>query len=135
MHNSDKVIVGIIIFILFFAMPFWLNFGKAKALPKPELPTDTKECVESKEYMRAYHMKMLLDWRDKKVREGQVYYINSKGKYFKISLQNTCLKCHKSCIACHPGVERFCDLCHNTVSAHPDCWKCHFVPEEVKKWQ
>jgi hypothetical protein len=128
MHNSDKVIVGIIIFILFFAMPFWLNFGKAKALPKPELPTDTKECVESKEYMRAYHMKMLLDWRDKKVREGQVYYINSQGKFFKMSLQNTCMKCHKS-------VEKFCYRCHKTASAHPDCWNCHIKPEEVSKWQ
>jgi hypothetical protein len=128
MYNSDKVIIGIIIFILFFTMPFWLNFGKAKALPKPEIPSDTKECVESREYMRAYHMKMLLDWRDKKVREGQVYYINSQGKFFKMSLQNTCMKCHKS-------VEKFCDRCHSTISAHPDCWRCHIAPEEVKKWQ
>lgn len=128
MHNSDKVIVGIVIFILFFAMPFWLNFGKAKALPKPELPLDTTECVESREYMRAYHMKMLLEWRDKKVREGQVYYINSQGKSFKMSLQNTCMKCHRS-------VEKFCYRCHKTVSAHPDCWNCHIKPEEVSKWQ
>ena len=128
MYNSDKVIVGIIIFVLFFAMPFWLNFGKAKALPKPELPSDTKECVESREYMRAYHMKILLYWRDKKVREGQVYYINSQGKFFKMSLQNTCMKCHKS-------MEKFCDRCHSTISAHPDCWRCHIAPEEVKKWQ
>ncbi len=127
MYNSDKVIVGIVIFILFFAMPFWLNFGRAKPLPKPELPLDTKECVESREYMRANHMKMLVDWRNKKVREGQVYYINSQGKFFKMSLQNTCMKCHKN-------MEKFCGRCHITASVHPTCWKCHIAPEEVKKW-
>jgi len=105
-------------------MPFWLNFGKVKAFPEIELPTDLKECVESREYMRANHMKMLLDWRDQKVREGKVYYINSKGEYYLMSLQRTCLKCHQ-----HRG--HFCERCHITVSARPDCWKCHKGPEEI----
>jgi len=128
MYNSNKVILGIIVFVLFFGMPFWLNLGRAKPLPKPELPDDEKECVESRAYMRAYHMKMLLEWRVKRVREGQVYYINSQGKSFRIGLQNTCMKCHRS-------VENFCNRCHKTISANPDCWRCHIAPEEVKKWQ
>ncbi len=128
MYNATKVIIGIIIFIIFFAMPFWLNFGKVEALPKPELPKDEKKCVEDTEYMKAYHMKFLDQWRKQKVREGKVNYINSEGKIYKMSLQRTCMKCHTS-------KEKFCDRCHNNLVVKPDCWKCHIAPEEVKKWQ
>jgi hypothetical protein len=106
----------------------WLNFGRLEAIPQPELPKEEKKCIESKEYMRAYHMKLLDDWRKKAVREGEHIYIASDGKKYTISLQKTCMKCHTD-------KEKFCVRCHNTTLAHLDCWECHISPEEVKKWQ
>ncbi|BAU22986.1 cytochrome C [Caldimicrobium thiodismutans] len=128
MYNTGKVLLGIIVFICFFAIPFWLNLGKVSALPKPELPKDEKKCIEDVQYMKAYHMKLLDKWRKEKVREGNINYINNEGKIYKMSLQRTCMKCHTS-------KEKFCDRCHTTLVTHPDCWDCHIAPEEVKKWQ
>lgn len=128
MYNTGKVIVGIIVFVLFFSLPFWINLGRLEAVPKPELPVEEKKCVESKEYMRAYHMKLLSQWRDDKVRKGKVYYVNSQGEKYKMSLQQTCMKCHKD-------RSKFCDRCHDFFIVKTDCWNCHIAPEEVKKWQ
>ncbi|RKX63371.1 MAG: cytochrome C [Thermodesulfobacteriota bacterium] len=128
MYNANKVIPGIIIFILFFTIPIWLNFGRLEAIPKPELPKKEKKCIESKEYMRAYHMKLLDDWRKKAIRENKYIYTASDGKKYFISLQRTCFKCHND-------TEKFCDKCHNFVITHPDCWDCHIAPEVAKKWQ
>ena len=128
MYDANKVIPGIIIFILFFTIPIWLNFGRLEAIPKPELPKKEKKCIESKEYMRAYHMKLLDDWRKKAIRENKYIYTASDGKKYFISLQRTCFKCHND-------TEKFCDKCHNFVITHPDCWNCHIAPEVVKKWQ
>jgi len=128
MYNANKVIPGIIIFILFFTIPIWLNFGRLEAIPKPELPKKEKKCIESKEYMRAYHMKLLDDWRKKAIRENKYIYTASDGKKYFISLQRTCFKCHND-------TEKFCNECHNFVITHPDCWNCHIAPEVAKKWQ
>jgi len=128
MYNTGKVFIGIVVFIIFFTMPFWLNMGKVEALPKPELPKDEKKCVEDTEYMKAYHMKLLDHWRKKYVREMKVYYVNKEGKTYLMSLQRTCIKCHAN-------KDKFCDRCHQVVVVHPDCWDCHFTKEEVKKWQ
>ncbi|MCU4138397.1 MAG: hypothetical protein MW689_000186 [Thermodesulfobacteria bacterium] len=128
MYDANKVIPGIIIFILFFTIPIWLNFGRLEAIPKPELPKKEKKCIESKEYMRAYHMKLLDDWRKKAIRENKYIYTASDGKKYFISLQRTCFKCHND-------TEKFCDKCHNFVITHPDCWDCHIAPEVAKKWQ
>jgi len=128
MYDANKVIPGIIIFILFFTIPMWLNFGRLEAIPKPELPKKEKKCIESKEYMRAYHMKLLDDWRKKAIRENKYIYTASDGKKYFISLQRTCFKCHND-------TEKFCDKCHNFVITHPDCWNCHIAPEVAKKWQ
>lgn len=129
MYNSGKVIIGIIVFVIFFGLPFWLNLGKVEAVPQPKLPTEEKKCIEDKYYMRANHMKLLDRWRKQKVREGKVYYTNSEGKIYKMSLQRTCMKCHSN-------KEKFCDTCHkNMAVVSVDCWKCHLAPEEVQKWQ
>ena len=126
MYNAGKVIPGIIILILFFTAPMWLNLGRLEAIPELPVPKD-KKCVESKEFMRAYHMKLLDDWRLKAIRENKYIYINSRGERIRISLQKTCLKCH-------PSRKQFCDRCHKVVVTHPDCWECHIVPEEAKRW-
>jgi hypothetical protein len=128
MYNAGKVIIFIIVLIVFFTIPMWLNFGRLQAIPQPELPKEEKKCVESKEYMKAYHMKLLDKWRKRAIRENQHMYIASDGEKYTISLQRTCMKCHTE-------KEKFCDRCHNFVITHPDCWDCHIAPEVAKKWQ
>jgi hypothetical protein len=129
MYNGGKIIAGLVIFFVLATLPFLLNLGQA--YPKLELKIDTpeinampvKHCVESKEFMRAEHMKLLNDWRDYVVREGNRIYVSSDGKQYTMSLQNTCMKCHSN-------KKEFCDKCHNYMAVTPYCWSCHIQPKE-----
>ena len=108
-----------------------------KASVRPEIKIDTpailewektygkKECVETKEFMRAEHMRLLDEWRDAAVRDGERLYVNNEGRRFVISLQNTCMHCHSN-------KKEFCDRCHNYLTVKPYCWSCHIAPKENK---
>ena len=50
--------------------PIWFNAGNARQLPKVEKPKEYRECVESAQFMRSAHMKVLDDWRDDILRDG-----------------------------------------------------------------
>ena len=131
MYNGGKIIIGLIIFVGLVTFPFLYTGGKATAKPDPKvdtpeilkLPKDERKCVESKEYMKTEHMKMLNDWRDWVVRDGDGVYINADGKKYNMSLQNTCMKCHSN-------KKKFCDECHNYTAVKPYCWDCHIAPKE-----
>lgn len=129
MYDGGKIIAGLVIFILIVAFPFYANLGKAKDAPEPSIDTPTinalavKKCIEPKEFMRAEHMQMLDDWRDWVVRDGNRVFVNSEGKSFDMSLQNTCMDCHSN-------KEKFCDKCHTYMAVKPYCWDCHLEPEE-----
>lgn len=131
MHDAGKIIPVIIIFIVIAAFPFYYNMGKVSATPELKLDTPAiqelteKQCVESKEFMRANHMQLLNQWRDAVVREGKDIYASSNGKKYKMSLQNTCMKCHSN-------KAEFCDRCHKYVSVKPYCWDCHIAPKGRK---
>ena len=135
MYDGVKIIFGLLIFVALVTLPFTLSTGKeyTKANPKIEtpeimkLPEAERKCVESKDYMRKEHMKMLIEWRDTVVRDGKTLYVNSQGKSFNMSLQNTCMQCHTN-------KSKFCDECHNYVKVSPYCWDCHIEPKEnIKK--
>jgi hypothetical protein len=127
MYNAGKIIVGIIIFLGLFTLPFWYNIGKTATPPKLEVGTNEKQCVESTAFMKASHMKLLDEWRDEVVRNGKRTYVSKlNGKTYDMSLQNTCTKCHAK-------KEQFCDRCHTFVDATPKCWDCHIPPEQVKQ--
>jgi hypothetical protein len=126
---SYKVIAGIIIFILIIISPFLLNFGKTSSKPEVKLSEKAKaakECINSKEYMRANHMQLLDEWRDAVVRDGYRQHVRVDGKSFEMSLSNTCLDCHSN-------KKDFCDKCHEYASVRPYCWDCHI--EEKKEIQ
>ena len=125
MYDGGKIITGLIIFFLLFTFPIWYNkvTGKASAVPKPEIITKEKQCVEPTEYMKESHMKLLDTWRNKVVRENMRLYKGADGKTYPISLTNTCLDCHSN-------KEKFCDQCHNYVGVTPPCWSCHVIPKE-----
>lgn len=131
MHDAGKIIPVIIIFIVIAAFPFYYNMGKVSATPELKLDTPAiqelteKQCVESKEFMRANHMQLLNQWRDAVVREGKSIYVSSNGKKYNMSLQNTCMKCHSN-------KAEFCDRCHKYVSVKPYCWDCHIAPKGRK---
>ncbi len=124
MYDSDKIIPGLIIFVLFITFPVWYNHGDASEVPKPELPKDVKECVLPVADMRAEHMQLLNRWRDLVLRTGdRSYDVKIAGKDYQKSLMNTCMQCHSS-------KKKFCDRCHTYASVTPYCWDCHLAPVE-----
>jgi hypothetical protein len=84
----------------------------------PKLADKDKQCVLPTEEMRAYHMQLLIDWRDQVVRTGNRVWTSPSGKNYEPSLSNTCL-------GCHANKAEFCDQCHNYVAVTPNCWGCH----------
>jgi hypothetical protein len=126
MHNGGKIILGLIIVIVLLAFPIWYNLagGSTDYVPELEKPATATECVRSTEYMTAYHMDLLNDWRDEVVRQGVRFEINAQGVRYEKSLTNTCLGCHEN-------KDQFCDKCHDYMGVEPYCWECHIVPKEV----
>jgi len=131
MYNGGKIIIGLIVFVGLLVFPYIYEGGRPAAKPDPKLdtpeilklPVSERKCVESKAFMTKEHMKLLNQWRDWYVREGNSVYINGEGKRYTISLQNTCMKCHSN-------KTKFCDECHNYAAVSPYCWDCHIAPKE-----
>ena len=126
MYNKGLVIVGLVIFVLFFTSPFLIGLVKSGPPPEPELSPKAelaKQCVEAKKEMVESHMQILNDWRDQAVREGKRTYVAKDGKEYVVSLQNTCMECHSN-------KSKFCDQCHNYAGVDPYCWECHIAPKE-----
>lgn len=94
MFNAKYIIPGIVIAIVAFTAPFWLNIGSPTYLyPKVALPTGEGQemCIEPTEWMRAEHMTLLNTWRDEAVRLGKREYVATDGRKWVVSLQNTCM--------------------------------------------
>ncbi len=131
MYDGGKILFGILIFLAFVTFPFYNDIGKANVKPEPKIDTPEiqklpqKKCVEPKAFMKAEHMKLLNEWRDSAVRDGNRVYVASDGKRYIISLQNTCMRCHSN-------KKEFCDKCHNYAEVNPYCWDCHIAPKEAK---
>jgi len=127
MYDGGKIIIGIVIGLAILLFPFYTNIGKAAKAPEPELTEKAKEagkCIAPKEFMTTGHMKMLDEWRDEVVRQGERYYKSDwTGEAHYKSLQVTCMECHSN-------KSKFCDQCHNYMDVDPFCWDCHIAPEE-----
>ena len=129
MYNGGKIIAGLIIFVALLTFPFYINQGKSIEKAEPSLDTpvikqlEKKECIRPKAEMKAGHMKILNQWRDEVVRDGNRKLINVGGRVFEKSLQNGCLQCHSN-------KKKFCDECHSYAGVDPYCWDCHYVREE-----
>lgn len=126
MYDRGKIIAGLIIGMGLLLFPFIYNGSKAAKAPEPELTAkakEAKECVAETSFIRTSHMKLLDQWRQEVVRDGERYYRASNGKAYYKSLQVTCLDCHSN-------KTKFCDQCHNYMGITPTCWDCHIAPEE-----
>lgn len=127
MYDGGKIIAGLVIGLALLLFPFFYTAGKASRAPEAELTDKAKKaekCIESAEQMRLEHMKMLDEWRDEVVRDGERYYKSSlTGDVHYKSLQVTCMECHSN-------KTKFCDSCHDYAGVDPYCWDCHLEPEE-----
>ncbi|MFP5214019.1 MAG: sulfate reduction electron transfer complex DsrMKJOP subunit DsrJ [Acidobacteriota bacterium] len=131
-YNADKIIPGLVIFLILVTLPLWYNHGKAAPAPQPkisDIAQAKKQCVLSKDEMRTGHMQLLNEWRTEVVRNGKRTYVAPDGKEYVMSLQNECMKCHNN-------KEEFCDKCHTyaglKTDSTPYCWTCHIAPKEKK---
>ena len=134
MNDRSKIFLGLGLFVVLAAFPVWYSAagpkrdrngdGKAEYKPEPELPTNSTECVESREFMRSSHMDLLAQWRDAVVRNDDYDYVARKdGKHWPRSLSSTCM-------SCHTNQEKFCGSCHDYLGVTPTCWDCHVPPEQ-----
>ena len=126
MADGGKIIAGLVVFVGLVTYPFWITLAEPSAARAPTLekPVSGDHCVESKPYMRAFHMDLLNEWRDRVVREGKHMTASRDfpNDLHEMSLTGTCLKCHADKTA-------FCDRCHGYVGVSPYCWDCHNDPK------
>ena len=128
MYDGGKIIAGLVIFLVLVTFPWWFGaaLGQNDGPPDPKLaPEAGSACVMPKEFMTAYHMDLLDDWRDEVVREGLRVHIAPDGQRYDKSLTNTCL-------ACHTNKDQFCDACHDYLGVTPYCWDCHLETKGAK---
>ena len=129
MYDKGKILIGVVLFLAVFTIPFWYSqaTGDADYEPHPDtsaLIAAGKTCVESPDYMREKHMDLLNDWRFEVVRGADREYVSEEyGTVFDKSLTDTCLE------LCHDNKSDFCDQCHDYVAVEPDCWDCHNIVE------
>jgi hypothetical protein len=128
MQNRMLLATGIVLFLAIVTGPFFYNLvmGREGAGPDLQLPFGEKECVEDRLTMRARHVDILNDWKERVVRNGERNFTARSGKTYAMSLTNTCLKCHAD-------KTRFCDKCHDYAGVRaPYCWDCHNAPKATE---
>jgi hypothetical protein len=126
MYDGGKIIAGILLFLALVTFPVWFTLAQGKAGYAPTLakPVKGEHCVESKPYMRSWHMDLLNQWRDSVVRADQRVY---ESRDFPTELHEMSLT--KTCLGCHEDKAQFCDQCHNYLGVSPYCWDCHNEPK------
>lgn len=123
MRSRLLLVGGLVAFVALATWPAW----RAMASPVPPAPTLARpvgatRCVAPTDFMRASHMKLLDEWRDRVVRDGVRTYTDTDGRVVTMSLSKTCIG------ACHTDKTKFCDRCHDYAGEKPTCWDCHVVP-------
>lgn len=131
MRDRFLIFAGLALFVAFAAYPVWHAAAKRSTATAPDipLPKQEKTCVAPRDYMRTAHMKLLIDWREGKVRNGQREFTAYDGKKYQVSLSQTCLG------QCHTNREQFCDRCHTYAGVQGTaqrqglmCFDCHNAP-------
>jgi hypothetical protein len=122
-RDRALILGGLALFLAVITWPALRTLASAPA-PPPELarPAGVTRCVAPTAFMRASHMKLLLEWRDRVVRDGVRTYVDGDGRVVTMSLSKTCIG------ACHTDKTKFCDRCHDYAQVSPTCWDCHVVP-------
>ena len=120
MHDTGKVLLGLAAFVGLATGPVWYGMGRGRGQP-PELEKPVggaTRCIEPTPVMRARHMQILNEWREKG-RDGRVdAVVASDGQRHRMSLTGTCL-------GCHADPAKFCNKCHEYAGVEAFCWDCH----------
>jgi hypothetical protein len=122
---SDRplILAGLTLFVGLVTTPIWhgaLDRKTALTAPPIKLPAQEKQCVAPTSYMRSSHMRLLEDWRNEAVRDGQRQFVAFNGKTYDKNPTRTCVT------ACHTDRKEFCGRCHDYAGvSDPDCWNCH----------
>ncbi len=126
MRDRGGIYTGLLIFLGLITFPVWhdLAAGTTSRGPEPVLPTQEKQCVAPREFMRTSHMHLLTDWRDAVVRHNVHSFKAFNGKTYSMRLAGTCLSS-----GCHTNKADFCDRCHNYAAVSVTCWDCHVDPK------
>jgi hypothetical protein len=130
MRDKGLIYVGLVVFLGLITFPISYNVvhGKSSKGPELRLPANRKECVAPLTYMKDSHMKLLIAWRDERVRNNVRSYTAYDGKSYDISLTGTCLG------QCHTSKAEFCDSCHNYVGIRTiNCMDCHVDPKLIQR--
>ncbi len=124
MYNAGKILPGLSVFLALATYPIWHNLasGQEVRAPQIEKPTQATRCVLPTRDMRRDHMRLLVDWREQVVRDGERVHLTPDGRRFRKSLTGTCLDCHQNKAAS-------CDRCHEYLHVSPHCWDCHLDPK------
>ncbi|MFB3853137.1 MAG: sulfate reduction electron transfer complex DsrMKJOP subunit DsrJ [Vicinamibacterales bacterium] len=128
MSDRRLIMAALVAVIAFATAPAWLALARGTSPEPPALapPEPGSRCVMPASYMRASHMLVLAEWRQKAVRDGIRSYVAQDGSTVRISLTGTCLRCHRS-------KADFCDRCHLYVGVEPRCGNCHVGgPEDAE---
>jgi hypothetical protein len=127
-YDGSKIIPGLLLFVGLVTYPTWHNgvSGKSGYVPKPKIPAEEKACVEPTAFIRIHHKGLLEEWKTSVVRGGMRTYKASNGKTYTMSLNKTCMNCHKD-------RAEFCDRCHQYVGVSNKCWDCHMYPKEMEQ--
>ena len=128
MRERALIAGGVALFLILFTYPLWhaAALGTQAKQPQLQLPAQAKECVAPLPYMRAAHMRLLIEWRENAVRQGVRQIHAANGKSYDASLTRTCLG------ECHTNKAEFCDRCHNYAGVSAlYCWDCHNKPQLV----
>jgi hypothetical protein len=120
MSDRPLIVAGLGLFLGLVTFPVWYNVaaGTRPEAPAPARPATATSCVAPREYMRASHMTLLVQWREDVVRRGDRRYVAGDGRRYEKSLTGTCLKCHVD-------KAKFCDRCHDYAGVTPACTDCH----------
>ena len=125
-YHGRYIVPALAAFLVVATLPLWRGLAGGK--PEFQSPPNPKgeRCIESKAFMRADHMRLLLRWRDEVVRQDERVYVATDGRHWEKSL--------KTCVACHGHADAqghsttaaaACSECHGYVNARLDCWNCH----------
>ncbi|MGI9101414.1 MAG: sulfate reduction electron transfer complex DsrMKJOP subunit DsrJ [Terriglobales bacterium] len=130
MRDRILIAVALLLFLTLVTYPMWhaVSAKTTASGPQLKLPANEKSCVAPTAFMRASHMKLLVDWREGAVRYNRLSYGAYNGKNYQVNLSSTCLG------QCHTDKQEFCDRCHKYAAVSgPYCWDCHVDPKTAAR--
>jgi hypothetical protein len=87
MRDRAVILGGLALFLAAVTWPAWRTLASTPS-PPPDLPrpTGATRCVAPAAYMRSSHMTLLVEWRDRVVRDGVRSYVDGDGRAVRVRI-------------------------------------------------